>query len=53
MSAPNSKPASNILRVFSIAFLTTVAWSGSMLSKLGPIGQDMREWSLKRMEKIV
>ncbi len=52
MNAPNSKPVHAILRCFSLVCLTIVAWSGSMLSKLGPVGQDMREWALMRMERL-
>jgi hypothetical protein len=32
--------------------LSAIAWSGAQISRLGPMGQRMREWALTRMEAL-
>lgn len=52
MSEPNGRRGSVILRTLLLGFLSLVASVGAVVSKLGPVGQDMREWALEQMERL-
>lgn len=52
MNEPSGKPPNNAWRPFLLVSLSAVAWSGAQISKLGPVGQSIREWALNRLDRL-
>lgn len=38
-------------RLLAVRALKAVVWFGRQVSKLGPVGQSIREWALKRLQR--
>lgn len=56
MNAPYGKPANGIWpslkRTCAIAALSLISSVGKMLSRLGPVGQDMRAWAAIKLMAV-
>lgn len=55
MSERSGRPASGSLvalkRLLAVRALKAVVVFGRQVSKLGPVGQSIREWALKRLQR--
>ena len=52
MKPQDTTPKPGGWRLCVLAWLSLVSWTGGVISRLGPLGQQMRSWALQRMEAM-